>query len=161
MINAASADMAVILRALYEAALTVDRDFTEIRLNYDISVPDISPDEATFRGGYPWYVEHDGSLRFYGLKITLPHTHVEVTGYPSEIRLYLGLRPHDRGFTVTADIEVDLLQPLYNFSAGEHEVMKRMEEEETTEGAVAAISRCRDAFAEHYNLFDSIGFPLR
>jgi len=153
--------MAVILRALHDAAGTVERDFTELQLNYDIRVPGTAADEVTFRGAYPWYVQHDGSLVFFCLEITLPHPLVEATDSLSEISLYLGIRPHERGFTVTAGIEVDLAQPLHDFTAGEHEVMKRVMEETTAEGAVAAIGRCRNAFEEHYDLFDSIGFPLR
>ena len=40
-------------------------------------------------------------------------------------------------------------------------IMSRVEEETTVTGIVAAIGRCRDAFADHYGLCDDIGFPLR
>lgn len=159
MVNTVSAGMAVILRALYEAAGTVDRAFTAIGLRYDISVPGVDAEEVSHRGVYPWYPEDGESLRFYCMEIGLPHPIAEVTGYPSEIRLYLGVKPHEQGFTVEASIEVDLNTPLYRLPAGEHKIMSRVVEETTVPGVVAAIGRCRDAFAEHYGLFDDIGFP--
>ena len=50
MINTVSADMAVILRTLNKAALTDVRNFTDHRMNDDISVPAIAADQVTVRG---------------------------------------------------------------------------------------------------------------
>lgn len=86
---------------------------------------------------------------------------MEVTDYPSEIRLYLRLTLREDGFALTAGIDVDLLQPVFKYSAGEHAVMRITEELATVGETVAAARRAVEAFADHYSLFDDIGFPRR
>ncbi|SNT19943.1 hypothetical protein [Actinoplanes regularis] len=152
MINAVSAGMGVILSALYQASIKVEQVFTGIRLCYDISVPGLPAEDVSYRGTYPLYLEHDGTLTFYCMEIGLPYPSGVVSDFPSEIRLSMSVRPHERGFTIGAGIEVDLVTPLHNLEAGEHQIMSRTEEQATVSGAVAAIGHCQEAFAEHYDL---------
>ncbi|MEU4222370.1 hypothetical protein [Actinoplanes sp. NPDC026623] len=161
MINAVSAGMGTILSALHEASGKVERVFMDIAFGYDISVPGLPDDEVTYRGTYLWYPEKDGTLTFHCLEIQLPWRSGDVSNVPSEIRLSISVRPHEHGFTIGAALEVDLVTPLHNLEAGEHQIMSRAEEQTTVAGAVAAIGRCRDAFAEHHGLFHHIGFLPR
>ncbi|TWJ20124.1 hypothetical protein JD76_00219 [Micromonospora endolithica] len=170
--------MAVLLRGMTEAAWTIERHFTELCLNYHLFVPDGdrgrsrfegTDDEALIWGSRLSFDPYDGvgqpslggHLTFNAMTIRLPHLPVEVTDYPSEIRLYLRLTLREDGFTLTAAIDVDLLQPLFKYPAGEHTVMRVIEELTTLDDTVAAAQRAVTAFAEHYSLFDDIGFPRR
>lgn len=168
--------MAALLRGLTEASWAIESTFVEIYLNYDLYVPAADGGRARFDGtddevliflhqlvfdpGAPGS-SHGGHLDFDLLTIRLPHPLVEVTDNPSEIRLYLRLTLREDGFTLTAGIDVDLLQPLFNYPAGEHQVMRVTEELTTVDEVLAAAQRAVGAFADHYSLFDDIGFPRR
>ncbi|MGS2620125.1 hypothetical protein ACVCAH_37530 [Micromonospora sp. LZ34] len=173
-----SSAMAVLLRGMTEASWAIERNFTELYLNYDLFVPDAgggrsrfegTDDEVLIWGSQLLFDPYDGvgqpslggHLEFDALTIRLPHLPVEVTDYPSEIRLYLRLTLREDGFTLTAGIDVDLLQPVFKYPAGEHTVMRITEELTTVDEAVAAAQRAVGAFADHYSLFDDIGFPRR
>ncbi|MCP3785990.1 hypothetical protein NLX85_21740 [Micromonospora sp. A3M-1-15] len=170
--------MAVLLRGMTEASWAVERTFTELRLNHHLFVPDAdggrcrfegTDDEVLIWGSRLLFDPYDGvgqpspggHLEFDALTIRLPHLPVEVTDHPSEIRLYLRLTLREDGFTLTAGIDVDLLQPVFRYPAGEHTVMRVTEELTTVDETVAAARRAVDAFADHHSLFDDIGFPRR
>ncbi|MGC5284681.1 hypothetical protein [Micromonospora sp. DT231] len=173
-----SSAMAVLLRGLTEASWAIERTFTELYLNYDLFVPtadgmrgrfDGTDDEVMIWGSRLLFDPHDGvghpspggHLEFDALTIRLPHLPAEVTDHPSEIRLYLRLTLREDGFTLTAGIDVDLLKPVFKYPAGEHTVMRTTEELTTVDETVAAAQRAVEAFADHYSLFDDIGFPRR
>ncbi|GAA2194493.1 hypothetical protein GCM10009848_58670 [Micromonospora lupini] len=156
-----SSGMAALLRGMTEASWEVERDFTEVRLNHDLSVPG-EEDEVLISGSRLEFDPSDGGkLTFYALTFTLPHLPVEGTDFLSEIRLYLRLTLREDGFTLTAAIEVDLLRPVFRYPAGEHTIMRVTEDLTTVDETVAAARRAVTAFAEHYSLFDDIGFPRR
>ncbi|MFI7282400.1 hypothetical protein ACIBOV_19290 [Micromonospora chersina] len=161
-----------------EASWAIERTFTELRLNYDLFVPDAdggrgrfegTDDEVLIWGSRLLFDPYDGvrqpslggHLEFDALTIRLPHLPVEITDHPSEIRLYLRLTLREDGFTLTAGIDVDLLRPLFRYPAGEHTVMRIAEELTTVDETVAAAQRAVETFANHSSLFDDIGFPRR
>lgn len=173
-----SSAMAVLLRGMTEASWAIERTFTELRLNYDLFVPDAdggrgrfegTDDEVLIWGSRLLFDPYDGvrqpslggHLEFDALTIRLPHLPVEVTDHPSEIRLYLRLTLREDGFTLTAGIDVDLLRPLFRYPAGGHTVMRITEELTTVDEILAAAQRAVEAFANHSSLFDDIGFPRR
>ncbi|MEU4339294.1 hypothetical protein AB0F59_32385 [Micromonospora lupini] len=156
-----SSEMAALLRGMTEASREVERDFTEVRLNYDLSVPD-EEGEVLISGSCLDFDPSDGGkLTFSALTFTLPHLPVNGTDFLSEIRLYLRLTLREDGFTLTAAIEIDLLRPVFEYPAGEHTVMRVTEDLTTVDETIAAAQRAVRAFAQHYSLFDDIGFPRR
>ena len=110
----ASSAMAVLLRSMTEASWAVEQTFTEIRLNYDLFVPDAdggrcrfdgTDDEVLVWGSQLLFDPYDGAgrsplgghLQFDALTIRLPHVPAEVTDDPSEIRLYVRLTLRETG----------------------------------------------------------------